>query len=628
MANQSASAFERAVREAVKVRGTSVLAEPQQFLGCLADLCDDLNAPEMRVMETNCDAELLAPFAEAAARGTREAFDQARKRAWDVLRERRYDAEVANAICTGLSRGIAAFCLDEQPSLSVSQREVVAPLPVSVRSRDDRRTGRAGEVAASEASQPRPAVEASRDSNAAAPAAPGVQPQPQGTSEQPQPLFCTKCGAKNKVGQNFCNACGAPLSPISASSVYCSQCGRANDASRSYCAHCGAPLAVVPAETSAAGNVATAPAAPPQNRRAKGLLVAVVGALLCVVLGAALALNLFGMRGGSQAATEQQAPEEASDATQQADAADETAEGQGDAAEDSTSDTEDAQDAEDAESTNETEEAADSDASDTEESADNAVTVQSGLAAYSWEELARIAEQIEQCDRISDALSIAQDYNLVDASGTYGTQTIAVAMTDGVTMHMRLVGIWHDLADTPSGYAGLTFLSDGIVYHHPMSKGTANKGGWEASQMRSWMSTQLGQKLPDEVSRVIIPVYKNTNNAGKTTSPTSVTATADRLWIPSIVELTGPLNWTFESNPANSEAYNAIFNSEGTQYPAFAQEAVDDFDANPILALGGEWWLRSSSPASGRGRYVGSNGDPSFFGDANENWGVVVGFCL
>ena len=46
------------------------------------------------------------------------------------------------------------------------------------------------------------------------------------------------------------------------------------------------------------------------------------------------------------------------------------------------------------------------------------------------------------------------------------------------------------------------------------------------------------------------------------------------------------------------------------------------------LAMGEEWWLRSTAASSGRGRRVGAGGNPASFGDSNESVGVVCGFCL
>ena len=256
------------------------------------------------------------------------------------------------------------------------------------------------------------------------------------------------------------------------------------------------------------------------------------------------------------------------------------------------------------------------------------LAVRGALSEYSWGELAQIAELIEDCSDSATAMSIAEQYHLVDDSGKYYAATKNLEMSDGTSVPMRLIGVGHDKASTTLGAAGLTFLASEVRYHHRMSSSKYMPGGWAATELRSWLNGDLYQKLPADVRDAVVPVAKKTNNDGSTTSTSSVTETSDKLWVPSIVELTGVLDWTYQSKPENSDAWNAVFNAEGRQYPAFAQASIVSDDANAVFDYGEPWWLRSTSSASSRGRYVGANGDPSMYGDANENWGVVFGLCL
>lgn len=256
------------------------------------------------------------------------------------------------------------------------------------------------------------------------------------------------------------------------------------------------------------------------------------------------------------------------------------------------------------------------------------VEIKGNLSEYSWDELADIALAIENCYTSADAYDVAEEYNLVDASGDFYSASKTVDMNDGKTLRVKLVGIWHDEADTASGKAGLTFLADDAQYRHKMSNETTMPGGWEASKLRAWLSSDLYQQFPVELSSCFLPVYKRTNNTGVTTSLNSVTETMELLWVPSIVELTGPLNWEYYSHPENRAAYNDIFNAEGKQYAAFEQAGVIDDGGNAVLNHGEPWWTRSTAPASSRSRYVGSDGDPAQYGDANQNLAVMVGFCL
>ena len=250
------------------------------------------------------------------------------------------------------------------------------------------------------------------------------------------------------------------------------------------------------------------------------------------------------------------------------------------------------------------------------------------LPDYSWAELDQIARLIEDCTSREEALSIACAYHLVDDAGVPTGATKPVQMTDGQTLSFRVVDVWCDAAQTSSGKAGIAFLATNVAYRHRMAPQTTTDGGWEASELRLWMNTDLLAAFPEEVSSVMLPVTKWSNNIGKTTSPTCVTGTTDLLWAPSIVELCGPIMWTFDSDPDNSAYYSSVFNAEGAQYAAFSQAHIVSDDDNAALAMGEEWWLRSTAASSGRGRRVGAGGNPASFGDSNESVGVVCGFCL
>ena len=256
--------------------------------------------------------------------------------------------------------------------------------------------------------------------------------------------------------------------------------------------------------------------------------------------------------------------------------------------------------------------------------------VRSSLSAYSWAELGEISQLMKDAGSRNAAIDVAEQYNLVQG-GRFVSDTKAVKLSDGTTLNMRLVDIMHDDLASGSGQASMTFLAANVSHHGRMAPATTTDGGWESSEMRSWMSSTLYNQLPSEVSGLVVPVSKYSNNVGKTRSTSCVTSTTDYLWLPSIVELCGPVNWSYSSDESNSAYYNSVFNAEGSQFAYYSQQAIqkaDDNNRNDCLALGEIWWMRSTAASRGRGRYVTAAGDPSKYGDSNDSHGVVVGFCI
>lgn len=285
-------------------------------------------------------------------------------------------------------------------------------------------------------------------------------------------------------------------------------------------------------------------------------------------------------------------------------------------------------------------EAATSSAADTEakqESSSGEVEVRATLSDYSWGELSKISAKIADAQNYADASQIAIDYHLLNDDGTYPDTTKTIELADGSSCTVRLADICHDDRADGTGKAGLTFVAASVGATHRLEAENSNAGGWASSEMRSWMNSDTGLlgELPDELADNIVEVEKLTNNTGHSTSTDCVTATSDALWLLSLQELAGDVNWSWASDPNNSSAYNAIMNAEGSQYELFYQHEIDNYYPNAYLQLtdatgaNQTWWLRSPSVSvEDHFRKVNKDGDPSQFDDPSIPYGVVFGFCL
>lgn len=256
------------------------------------------------------------------------------------------------------------------------------------------------------------------------------------------------------------------------------------------------------------------------------------------------------------------------------------------------------------------------------------VVPQDSISDYSWEDLSLISQEMSEAGGRNEAMAIAEKYGLVSSDGTFPDNTKIIALRDGTKLRMRLVDIMHDNRADGRGKASMTFLAANTSHHGKMADKTTTDGGWASSSLRTWMQVDLPKNLPSEVYDIIVPVEKYSNNVGKSMSINCVSPTKETVWAPSIVELTGPVDWEFHTDPGNSSFYSAVFNAEGEQYAYYAQHHVGSFNSNTCLSYGEEWWMRSTAASTGRGRFVTSGGDPSAFGDSYDTHGIVIGFCI
>ena len=253
--------------------------------------------------------------------------------------------------------------------------------------------------------------------------------------------------------------------------------------------------------------------APKKNGAKIGAVAAVV--VVLVVLVAGFATNWFGLAGvqpkeavgGCPASSQNTEGQQGADATVQG-----AAEQQGDAA-----------------------------AGDAQGGSQGAAgaAVKSAVEAYTWDELSQISAEIGAAGDEAAAIEVAKKYNLCTPEGKLdGTQVKSVTLADGTQTTVQIVGFAHD-DKTSGGKAGITFIFGDCVGEAPMNPTDTNAGGWEASQMRGYLNSDVMTLLPEDLKSAIVPVDKLTNNVGKTQDISAVTATSDSLWLFSLAELAG-----------------------------------------------------------------------------------------
>ena len=183
-------------------------------------------------------------------------------------------------------------------------------------------------------------------------------------------------------------------------------------------------------------------------------------------------------------------------------------------------------------------------------------------------------------------------------------------MSIGESYKINIIGKNHDTYSDGSGTAPLT-LQMHEVYNlsTKMSNDASNAGGWKDSIVRTTTMNTLLNGMPDEVKAAVREVSKLTS-AGQGSE--TIVTTADKLFIPSEVEITGSAE---HSAPG-----------EGTQYPYYETLANRmKYTRNDVNV---EWWTRS--PVSQQvWNYVGFYQSGNAYGaQANKALRVAAAFCF
>ena len=141
-----------------------------------------------------------------------------------------------------------------------------------------------------------------------------------------------------------------------------------------------------------------------------------------------------------------------------------------------------------------------------------------------------------------------------------------------------------------------------------MNTTATTTGGYNASNMKSWITSDVLPQLQSEIRNAIVPVTKISGTYENSAVVVNGQSTTESLWIPSEYEMFGTT--TYENTGAryskfDSSAKRIKYNSSGSAY---------------------YWWLRSAYSTSSF-RCVNDNGSALNI-NANYADGVVLGFCI
>ena len=192
-----------------------------------------------------------------------------------------------------------------------------------------------------------------------------------------------------------------------------------------------------------------------------------------------------------------------------------------------------------------------------------------------------------------------------------------ISLTTGEQVTLVILGFDHDNL-TGGGKAGMSIgMKNLLATKYRMNATATNEGGWDESEMRtSTMATLLSQ-FPSDLQSVIKQVNKKATAGG---ASTSITTSADKLWLFAEVEIDGTTS--------------AGYADEGEQYEYWktVKDGTVADDRKKYLSNGSGsaniWWLRSPYVSSSSDfRYISSAGYVIYYG-ANNTYGVSFGFCV
>lgn len=216
----------------------------------------------------------------------------------------------------------------------------------------------------------------------------------------------------------------------------------------------------------------------------------------------------------------------------------------------------------------------------------------------------------EQIEEIASA-GLASEYFSV------GDET-NIELTTGEVITVVILGFDHDDLADGSGKAPISIgMKNLLATTYRMNATNTNAGGWNESEMRTSTMNTLFNLLPPSWKNIIKTVNKKATAGSKSTS---ITTSADKLWLFSEVEIDG--------------TKNAGYAGEGTQYEYWKTVKDGTVAADRIKYKSNgdgyaiNWWLRSSDVSTiDFFHFIASSGTIVSI-NASFNYGVSFGFCV
>lgn len=174
---------------------------------------------------------------------------------------------------------------------------------------------------------------------------------------------------------------------------------------------------------------------------------------------------------------------------------------------------------------------------------------------------------------------------------------------------MQIIAFHTDELANSSGYAKITWLSKGTYMKHVMNANGSAIGGWEASDIRSFLNDTVLPTI-DPVVRTAIKTVKKTYQIN---TPSNETLSCnDNIWIPSYREIVGSANSSIESSGCTYVAFFSDTESR-IKYRGWKTEMAES------------WILRSATSNTNYAIIVVSGGVSNTHSANTSN--IVFGFC-
>ena len=188
--------------------------------------------------------------------------------------------------------------------------------------------------------------------------------------------------------------------------------------------------------------------------------------------------------------------------------------------------------------------------------------------------------------------------------------TKSVTLTTNEVIELQIAGFNHDTYSDGVTAPVTLVMKNCLNATAKMNNSDMNSGGYPASAMKTYVETNIYNKLPSDLKAIVAPVKKKCYTTYNQAS--SLSEANYNVWLLAEAEVFDSVSYTVGSG-------------EGTKYPIFTNNTSRVKKVNGSAYY---WWLRSANSSNSTYFVHVRSGGSVFYYNASISYGVAVGLCI
>lgn len=230
-------------------------------------------------------------------------------------------------------------------------------------------------------------------------------------------------------------------------------------------------------------------------------------------------------------------------------------------------------------------------------------------AASNWSNYASQIVDISEYPKALQDETISDSWSTIFTNEDNGTYKTVYSLGDIKYMYLNGTPMPMQIVAFDEGNSKITWLCKSVLDLYSMNPTPTTTGGWEGSNMRTWLRNTIYPMIDSTIRNRIVAVDKTYRDA--TSGHTGTYTVSDTVWIPSAREMFG----------------GTSYEDSGVVYTGYFTNNASRIKKYGLNGSSGLWWLRTAHSSNSSNFLCVHNNGYAMDMSSSNLYGVVLGFC-